>query len=56
MLGFLGDVAQTMGVRQVIAIESRDNHAAIELERESGFVPQAMEGDPTTIILTKRFA
>ena len=56
MLGFLGDVEQTMGVRQVIAIESRDNHAAIELERESGFVPQAMEGDPTTIILTKRFA
>ena len=44
-----------MGVKQVIAIESRDNHAAIELERESGFVPQAMEGDPSTIILTKRF-
>ena len=55
VLGFLSDAAQAMGVKQVIAIESRDNHAAIELERESGFVPQAMEGDPSTIILTKRF-
>jgi len=56
LLGFLSDVAQAMGVRQIIAIESRDNHAAIELERESGFVPQPMEGDPSTIILTKRFS
>ena len=56
LLGFLGDVARAMGVRQIIAIESRDNHAAIDLERESGFVPQPMEGDPSTIILTKRFS
>ena len=56
MLDFLSGAAQAMGAKQVIAIESRDNHAAIELERESGFVPQAMEGDPTTIILTKRLS
>ncbi len=56
MLEFLSDAAQKMGAKQIIAIESRDNHAAIELERESGFVPRAMEGDPTTIILTKRFS
>ena len=56
MLDFLSKAAQAMGVKQVIAIESRDNHAAIELERESGFVSQAMDGDPSTIILTKRFA
>ena len=56
LLDFLSTAAQAMGARQIIAIESRDNHAAIELERESGFVPQAMEGDPSTIILTKRFS
>lgn len=56
LLQFLSNAAQKMGAKQVIAIESRDNHAAIELERESGFVPQAMEGDPSTIILTKRFS
>jgi acetyltransferase len=40
-------------VRRVISIESRDNHAAIELERERGYVPEAMEGDPTLVILSK---
>ena len=56
MLGFLGEAAQAMGVARLIAIESSANRAAIELERESGFVPRAMEGDPATIILTKRFS
>jgi acetyltransferase len=46
MLGLLAQEAQHRGVRRVISIESRDNHAAIELEREKGFVPEAVEGDP----------
>jgi acetyltransferase len=37
----------------VIAIESRDNHAAIELEREKGFVPEPFEGEPSLVILAK---
>jgi len=56
LLDFLANAAQGMGAKQVIAIESRENHAAIELEREKGFVPRAMEDDPTTIILTKSFS
>ncbi len=42
-------------VRRVISIESRDNHAAIELEREKGFVPEPFDGDPTLVVLSKTF-
>jgi acetyltransferase len=52
-LDVLAAEAQALGVRRVIAIESRDNHAAIELERERGFVPEAVDGDPTAVLLSK---
>lgn len=55
MLDFLARQAQTRGCRRVIAIESRDNHAAIELEREKGFVPEPFDGDPTLVVLSKAF-
>ena len=53
MLDLLAREAERRGVRRVIAIESRDNHAAIELEREKGFVPEPFDGDPTLVILAK---
>lgn len=55
LLDHLGREAQARGVRRVIAIESRENHAAIELEREKGFVPEPFEGEPTLVILSKTF-
>jgi GNAT superfamily N-acetyltransferase len=55
MLDLLGQEAQRRGVRRVISIESRENHAAIELEREKGFSPEPFEGDPTLVILSKTF-
>lgn len=55
LLGFLGDEAQRRGVRRVIAIESRENHGAIEVERDRGFKPEAFEGDPSLVILSKTF-
>lgn len=55
LLEFLGQEAARRGVRRVIAIESRDNHAAIELEREKGFTPEPFEGDPTLVILSKTY-
>ena len=55
MLFHLTDEARRRGVRRVIAIESRDNHAAIEVERDEGFVPEAFEGDPTLVVLAKTF-
>lgn len=54
-LDVLADEAAARGVRRVIAIESRDNHAAIELEREKGFVPEPFEGEPSLVILAKTF-
>lgn len=55
LLDLLGAEAEQRGVRRVIAIESRDNHAAIELEREKGFTPEPFEGEPTLVILSKTF-
>ncbi|MBS0254535.1 MAG: GNAT family N-acetyltransferase [Proteobacteria bacterium] len=55
LLDFLGREAQARGVRRVISIESRDNHATIELEREKGFTPEAFDGDPTLVVLSKTF-
>ena len=53
LLDFLGQEAERRGVRRVISIESRDNHATIELEREKGFVPEPFDGDPTLVVLSR---
>lgn len=55
MLDLLGREAEKRGLRRVIAIEDRDNHAAIELEREKGFTPEPLDGDPTLVVLSKTF-
>jgi acetyltransferase len=55
LLDMLGREAEHRGVRQVIAIESRDNHAAIDLEREKGFIPTPFEDDPSLVVLSRRF-
>lgn len=55
LLDFLAQQAQARGVHRVISIEARENHAAIELEREKGFVPAPFDGDPSLVILTKTF-
>ncbi|MFC0203102.1 GNAT family N-acetyltransferase [Novosphingobium soli] len=55
MLDFIADQAAARGCRRAIAIESRDNLAAITLERERGFTPEPLEGDATLVVLTKTF-
>lgn len=55
LLDLLAREAERRGVRRVISIEDRNNHAAIELEREKGFVPEPVEGDPTLVLLSKTF-
>lgn len=55
MLDHLASEGARRGVRRVIAIESRDNHAAIEVERDKGFVPEPFDGDPTLVVLAKTF-
>lgn len=55
MLDFVAEQAAMRGCRRAIAIESRDNHAAIELEREKGFVAEPCDGDPTLVVLARQF-
>jgi len=55
LLGLLADEARARGFRRVISIEDRANHAAIEVERDKGFVPEPCEDDPTLVILSKTF-
>ncbi|MFO1256699.1 MAG: GNAT family N-acetyltransferase [Sphingomonadaceae bacterium] len=53
MLDVLAEAAKARGLRRVIAIEDRENHAAIELEREKGFTPHGVDGDPHLVMLEK---
>ena len=55
VLDLLAKEAERRGVRRAISIESRENHAAIEVERDKGFEPEAFDGDPTLVILSKTF-
>ncbi len=56
LLDMVAAEAQRRGLKRVIAIEDRDNHAAIALERENGFAAHGIEGDPHLVLLEKRFA
>jgi acetyltransferase len=55
LLAMVAAEAQGRGLKRVISIEDRDNHAAIELEREMGFEAHGVDGDPHLIMLEKRF-
>lgn len=43
--------AKARGIRRLESIESRENHQAIELEREMGFRAEEYPGDATLILL-----
>ncbi|TNE40712.1 MAG: GNAT family N-acetyltransferase [Sphingomonadales bacterium] len=43
--------AKARGVKKLQCIESRDNHAAIELEREMGFTARACPGEPGLVLV-----
>ncbi|MBX3531969.1 MAG: GNAT family N-acetyltransferase [Rhizobiaceae bacterium] len=51
MLRHVVQSAKAMGVRSIECVESRENHEAIELEREQGFSAEADPEDPTFVIL-----
>jgi len=55
MLDYLSAQAKVRGCRRAISIESRDNRAAIDLERERGFRPEPSDGDPGLVVLEKTF-
>lgn len=55
LLEYVAGQARSRGIKCLQCIESRENHAAIELEREMGFTAAPFEGDPTLIVLEARF-
>ena len=46
LLAYVGDVAAAKGLQAIEAVESRQNHAALEVERDLGFTVAAYPGDP----------
>ncbi len=50
MLDFVRRFARRHGFRALYSIESRDNRAAIDLEREAGFSFEACEGDACDVV------
>jgi len=51
LLRHVAQIAPAKGILRLQSIESRDNHAAIEVERELGFTGRAYPGDPTLILV-----
>lgn len=50
-LEYVVNEARRSGIKKLQSIESRQNHAAIELEREMGFTAKSCPGDATLILL-----
>lgn len=50
-LEYVANEARRSGIKKLQSIESRQNHAAIELEREMGFTAKSYPGDATLMLL-----
>ncbi len=53
LLAHIARFADAKGVRVLEAIESRDNHAAIEVERDMGFTVEADPGDSSLLRVSR---
>ncbi|MBX4938452.1 GNAT family N-acetyltransferase [Rhizobium binae] len=53
LLRYVANYAQANGIMTLQSIESRENHEAIELEREQGFVAKPFPEDPTLVLIQK---
>ncbi|WP_333838003.1 GNAT family N-acetyltransferase [Novosphingobium sp.] len=56
LLDLVAHEAARRGLERVIAIEDRCNQAAIDLEKDYGFVAHGVEGDPHLVMLEKVLA
>jgi len=56
LLAHIAHYADTKGLRSLESIESRDNHDAIELERDMGFVISDYPGDSTLVLVSRSHA
>lgn len=53
LLAHIARYAETIGLRTLEAIESRDNHAALEVERDQGFIAIEYPGDSTLMLVSR---
>lgn len=56
LLDHLVGHAKRKGYRTIEAIEDRDNRSAISIEKEMGFAPYPVEGDPMLVRLKREIA
>lgn len=54
LLRHIARYAEAKGVKTLESIENRQNHEAIELEREQGFVAETYPDDPTLVLIRKK--
>lgn len=54
LLEFVSDEAKARGIKVLESVESRENQAAIQLEREMGFIAEPAAGDPTLMVVRKK--
>jgi N-acetylglutamate synthase-like GNAT family acetyltransferase len=54
LLRHVARYAEAKGVRTLQSIESRENHDAIELEREQGFDVETYPDDATLLLISKK--
>lgn len=53
LLAHIARFAEAKGIRTLESIESRENHAAIELERDMGFTAEPYPGDATLVLVRR---
>jgi RimJ/RimL family protein N-acetyltransferase len=54
MLALLADQAAARGLKSIESIENRNNHEAIEVERNMGFAVSSYPGDNTLVLVSKQ--
>ncbi|NOT73116.1 MAG: GNAT family N-acetyltransferase [Hyphomicrobium sp.] len=51
LLDYVSKAAKARGIKKLQAIESRENHCMIELERDMGFISKGIDNDPMLVML-----
>lgn len=54
LLNHIADYAKTIGIKTLESVESRQNQAAIGVERDSGFSVKPYGDDPTLVIVSRQ--
>jgi len=56
MLTHICRYAERQKIKSIESIESRENHSAIELERDMGFKALDYDDDPTLVLLRRELS